>query len=341
MKMCPTLAEETERLKKSWMRHDADMLRDYMVADIHDPRINPQSILGRHFLLDALFEGRFSPLCIEELRFSTLVAWLRRLAEEAIQAEEAAVIEHALNIGADNAEGRLIPSHVLQTFRRLPIKGDSYDVSNYVRSFLRGIRGGSSTAEALRQSFEVFESIWRTTLATAAAGPLPVIEPACGSANDFRAFESFGLARFLDYTGIDLCEKNVANAREMFPATRFEVENVFELAHGDKTFDCCVVHDLFEHLSMEGIEAAVTELCRVTRRGISIGFFQMHQGPDHIVRPVDDYHWNTLSLPRMYELFAKRGAKVQSLHINTFLNSSFGCAGSYYDSAYTLCVRFD
>ena len=42
---------ETERLKKSWMRYDRATLRDYLVQDVEDPRINVQSILTRHFLI--------------------------------------------------------------------------------------------------------------------------------------------------------------------------------------------------------------------------------------------------------------------------------------------------
>ncbi|MSU62944.1 MAG: class I SAM-dependent methyltransferase [Pedosphaera sp.] len=340
--MRPTLAEETERLKKSWMQHDSAMLRDYMVADIHDPRINPQSILGRHFLIEALFSERFSALCMEELRFSTVVPWLRTLAGEAIDADEAVVIEHALKLGADNAEGRPIPSHVIHAFNQMPVKPDGSGVPNHVHQFFQSITDGAPAALALEKTFGALETVWRAALADVDGSRISVLEPACGSANDYRTLESCGLARFLEYTGFDLCEKNVTNARQMFPAARFEVENVFELPYSDKAFDCCVVHDLLEHLSIEGMETALAELCRVTRRGISVGFFQMHQGPDHIVRPLEDYHWNTLSLPQVYELFARHGAKVQAMHINTFLNTCFGCAdGCYYDSAYTLCVRFD
>ena len=44
------------------------------------------------------------------------------------------------------------------------------------------------------------------------------------------------------------------------------------------------------------MEVAVAEICRVTCEGICAGFFGMHEEEDPIVRPVDDYHWNTLSL---------------------------------------------
>jgi len=61
--------QETARLTKSWMQYDADTLRDYLVQDVEDPRINVQSILTRHFLIERLFGGRFRGLMDQELRF--------------------------------------------------------------------------------------------------------------------------------------------------------------------------------------------------------------------------------------------------------------------------------
>src|SRR6185295_5640764 len=98
-----------------------------------------------------------------------------------------------------------------------------------------------------------------------------------------------------EYTGMDLCAKNIENARSLFPKTRFELGNVFEISANDRAFEYCFVHDLFEHLSIQGLDAAIREVCRVTRLGICAGFFSMDEIPAHIVRTVEDYHWNTLS----------------------------------------------
>ena len=46
----PSLQEESDKLARSWMQHDAGMLRDYLVAGVEDPRLNVQSVLSRHFL---------------------------------------------------------------------------------------------------------------------------------------------------------------------------------------------------------------------------------------------------------------------------------------------------
>ena len=162
-----------------------------------------------------------------------------------------------------------------------------------------------------------------------------MLELACSSANDYRFLEAYGLARLIDYSGFDLCEKNVANARAMFPGVRFRIGNVFEIAAPNRSFDLCFAHDLLEHLSPAGLECAIQELCRVTRHGICVGFFQMDELPEHIVRVVDDYHVNTLSLARTETLFAQHGFAAQALHIGSYLRWRVGCRESHNPNAYT------
>ena len=167
---------------------------------------------------------------------------------------------------------------------------------------------------------------------------LSVLEPASGSANEYRFLNAYGITAFIDYNGFDLCEKNVINARKQFPDARFETANVFEIKSPDQSFDLCFVHDLLEHLSIEGLHRAIDEICRVTRRAISIGFFQMHEGPEHIVREIDEYHWNTLSMDRIRALFQEHGLQVQVINIATFLREKFGCAYTHNGDAYTLVM---
>ena len=183
-----------------------------------------------------------------------------------------------------------------------------------------------------------FQAIWSEVLASEQHQSISVLEPACGSANDYRFVETFGIARLLDYTGFDLCGKNVHNARQMSPRTRFEVGNVLEIDSDDKAFDYCFVHDLFEHLSIEAAEAAISELCRVTRRDICAGFFNMHGRGEHIVKAVGDYHWNTLSVARTKAVFERCASKIQVIHIDELLKSKFGCADTHNKGAYTFVV---
>ncbi len=121
----------------------------------------------------------------------------------------------------------------------------------------------------------------------------------------------------------------------MFPSVCFQVGNIFEITSQDGAFDFCFVHDLFEHLSLTGLESAVKELCRVVRHGICAGFFQMDEIPEHLVRPVDDYHWNTLSMEKTKALFTEAGFAVQVFHIGSYLHSRVGCDETHNPNAYT------
>jgi hypothetical protein len=83
----------------------------------------------------------------------------------------------------------------------------------------------------------------------------------------------------------------------------------------------------------------VKEVCRVTRRGLCVGFFNMDEIRDHGVRPVDDYHWNLLSMVRMKEIFAACGFAAQVVHIGTFLRKQVRCDYTQNANAYTFLLR--
>jgi len=334
------LKHETEKLARSWMKHDSAWLRDYLVATVEDPRINLQSILSRHFLVRELAGEEFGALMQHEFRFGAAMNWLMTLASRAGDPEEFRSVLHALQRGADNAEGIEIPQFVLQTFRALPATVSGLTIDNYIETFLLGSQLAGSKAIPHPPTLDTFARLWSAALSRITQhASRSLLEPACGSANDYRFLHAYGLAPLLDYTGFDLCAKNVENAQGLFPATRFEIGNVFEIAARDKAFDLCAIHDLFEHLSLEGLNAAVNEVCRVTRSGLCIGFFQMDEAPEHIVRPLDEYHWNLLSMSRMKELFARHGFAAQAVHIGTFLRQQSGFEHTYNPNAYTFLLQ--
>jgi ubiquinone/menaquinone biosynthesis C-methylase UbiE len=187
---------------------------------------------------------------------------------------------------------------------------------------------------------DTFRRLWSEALASESRKtPISVLEPACGSANDARFLSAFGLARLVAYTGFDLCGKNVENARRVCPEGRFELGNIFSIPAPDGAFDFCFVHDLFEHLSPEALPVAIGEACRVTRQGICAGFFQMDEIADHIIRPVEDYYWNTLSMERVRELFERQGFTGQVIHIGSFLRQKLGCEFTHNPNAYTLILE--
>jgi len=80
--MDPFLQLETEKLTRSWTRHDRSMLRDYLVSGVEDPRINLQSIFSRHFLLYGLKLERYALLMEHEYRFSAVLNWLLNIATQ-------------------------------------------------------------------------------------------------------------------------------------------------------------------------------------------------------------------------------------------------------------------
>jgi SAM-dependent methyltransferase len=329
---------ETEKLTDAWAQYEPGMLASYLVSGVEDPRINIQSILTRDFLLLVLFGERFAALKGEELRFATVMNWLLSYLGKSPIAEEITALVHALENGAGNAEGIEIPFHVLKTFQGLPCLADGVNIPNYIREVLGAYLPGVECAEAARN---VFADRWTALLADEQPGTISVIEPACGSANDYRFLKSFGIARFLDYSGFDLCEKNVENARAMFADEDFVAGNVLEIDAKDKCYDYCVVHDLLEHLSLPAMEQAIDEICRVTRRGICAGFFQMDEIANHVVRPVRDYHINLLSMQKLRDSFAAHGAHAEVIHIQTFLRMCLNCAQTHNPNAYTFYISFD
>jgi SAM-dependent methyltransferase len=314
----------------------------------------------------------------EEYRFAAAMNWLVKLAGQAGHSDELGQVLHALRKGGDNAEGVEIPSFMIRTFALLPTAASGLVIPNYIETFLSRTQFRDRQARPWQPSLDTFVSLWRAALTgelPAGAAPVEggagvrpgpsvacrgealrslgtrpwdvgllmdrgrtVLEPACGSANDYRFLEACGIARLIDYRGVDLCPANIENARALFPGVSFELGNVFEISAPDKSFDVCFVHDLFEHLSPSGLEAAVRETCRVTRRGLCIGFFNMDEIPAHRVRPVREYHWNLLSMARMKELFAGCGFAAQAVHIGAFLRRQTGCDQTHNPNAYTFLL---
>ncbi|MBN2592698.1 MAG: class I SAM-dependent methyltransferase [Sedimentisphaerales bacterium] len=322
---------ETERLAKSWLRHDRGTLRDYLVQDVEDPRINVQSILTRHFLIEQLFGDRFDDLMEHELRFALAVNWLLGLLKKSIRVGQLHAVLDALLAGEDEAEGLKIPLYVSETFVSLFLP-------NYMCDLFSWAPVETTEVPIPEYLMSTFQKIWHEVLDNEQPQNVSFLEPACGSANDYRFIEAFGIARLLNYTGFDLCEKNICNARQMFPDACFKVGNVLEIEAADDEFDYCFVQDLFEHLSVEAMETAIAEICRVTRKTVCAGFFNIYDGGRHKVRIVGDYHWNKLSALKTRVVFERYASVVQVVHIDTFLRSKFHCEDTHNKGAYTLII---
>jgi len=180
----------------------------------------------------------------------------------------------------------------------------------------------------------IFQRKWRSELAGSGAEKVSVLEPACGSAADYRCMDSFGMAPHMEYTGFDLCSSNISNAKRMFPSVTFETGNVLDMKYADKSFDYCVVHDLFEHLSREAISAAVSEICRVTRKKIFIGFFNMRLYGDHQIKRMYDTHYNLLSARKLVQAFRQHGAEARIRGLNRLVTEQYHSEPHYNKDAY-------
>jgi SAM-dependent methyltransferase len=335
--MSEALQRETEKHAVSWSDYEPGMLRDYLVSGVEDPRLNVQSILTRHFLAEELFPGRFAELKEAELEFACVMNWFLRLFKRRPDGEELASILHALQQHADNADGIELPFYLRRTFQHLPRAAGVMMVPNYIEPLFA--ETSAADGRMPEPVLATFQRLWSEALRGQEAPRLSVLEPACGSANDYRFIHAFGLAPFLDYTGFDLNGKNVANARDLFPTVRFEQGNVFDPSAVRASVDCVLVHDLFEHLSIEGMERALSQLCRVTRRALCAGFFSMQEMKEHVERPVRHYHCNILSVEKTRKLIEREGFSVQAINVDAFLDLRFGCRDTHNPNAFTLIAR--
>jgi ubiquinone/menaquinone biosynthesis C-methylase UbiE len=181
--------------------------------------------------------------------------------------------------------------------------------------------------------------VWTEALRALPHGGLSVIEAACGSANDYRYFDRYGLAQLLSYTGFDLTRANITNARRMFPGIDFRVGDVQDIQAKDNSYDWAVAHDLLEHLSPSAFNRAIDELCRVARRGVLISFFFMRDEPEHRVQPKRYYHVNELSKDRTEERFARHCTDIRWVHVRPMLAERCGFGDYYNWRAWTMIAR--
>lgn len=333
---------ETADLTRSWGKHDRDVLRDYLVRDVEDPRINLQSVLTRHFLMERVMPGRFGLLKEHEIRFAIAANWLlgiRKDADLVVRHDE--ILCALLGEADEQPEGIGIPDWVRDVFSSLPAEADGIEVPDYISDVLVLPAPAHEDEPPLPDyAASTFTNLFRQALAGAAIVPADrptVIEPACGSANDYRYIDAFGIGRQIDYTGFDLCERNIENAREMFPAVDFRAGNVLAIEADPQAFEICIVHDLFEHLSIDAMARAVAEVCRVTKRSVLAHFFQMHDEPEHLVRTHEDYHWNRLSLEKVVDLFQAEGFELaHAVKIADLVTARFAGAQTHNQHAWTL-----
>lgn len=316
---------ENEALRRSWEQYDPAELDRYMIAGVEDPRIHCQSILTRALVADTLWPGEFTDLIEAEQRFGVVMTWVLRQFHAGVRPADL----------CEQVAARDCPGYVAETHDWLP-QQDA--IADYLMLALQ------NPDPCLPEiALETFANCWRAVLAGREVGPpLHVLEAACGSANDYRFLDSFGFAPHLDYAGFDISAKNIENARRRFPAANFFVASAFATGLPDRAYDFVFAHDLFEHLSPGGLEAAIRELLRVTGRQAWLHFFNLStSAPRHEIVPVDDYHWNLLSLEQLSPLIPDGFGEVEVVEVAEFLNAQFGCCDYYNEEAVTLLITRD
>jgi ubiquinone/menaquinone biosynthesis C-methylase UbiE len=183
--------------------------------------------------------------------------------------------------------------------------------------------------EVVADRLPVFGQRWRETLAGLDAPELRVVEFACGSANDYRTMADYGIARFLHYTGIDLNEKNIANAKKRFPDVDFRVHSILSLDLPDRSVDFVIGFDILEHLSLAAMDTALATAMRLARQGLYFALFRMDEVPEHQEHPRANYHYNLLSVARMRQLMEQHYSDVQLVHVPKMLEDDYGYRHSY------------
>lgn len=289
---------ERRALVEAWARHDATDLDEYLVSGYQDPRINAQSILTRHFLVDRLFgEQEFANLKRRELEFCVE-------CNEAVR-RRAAELRVTMRAYLD-PEKRALVSRVDRQFEDDKVE---------------------------------FEHAWRSELEKRTATPISVLELACGSANDYRFFHSYGISPFLTYVGVDLNQTNIDNSRARFPDVAFRVADIMELPFDGDSVDYVIAFDIFEHLSLSGMRRTIREAARVSRRGVAFSFFNMVSRPEHDEQVRGGYHWNELSAPKLREILGSEFPHVEPRHVSTLLKKHYGADHYYNGKAWTITAE--
>ena len=331
------LSKETNALREAWMRHDNAFLKDYLISDVEDPRIHFPSIFTRGMVAETLFPEKFRELIWEEYRFGICMSYLRRVFHQRPSSGTPRLLLKALEKGDESFQSIPLPGYFHESWkllRSLP------STSNYISECLEQGASGGKTAELTQSLLNCFQDRWRDVLPDKFKESLEVMEPACGSANDYRFLHSYGFSAFIHYQGFDICPKNISNARDLFPDIDFKEGSVFEIDAEDRAIDYLYVHDLFEHLSIEGMERGLAEVCRVTRGTACLCFFNMAERADHLVQPKEGYHWNRLSLEKVCRFLESRCQQLQTIHVSSFLNQAFACGDYHNPGAYALVLDF-
>jgi SAM-dependent methyltransferase len=322
---------ENERLKSSWDCFPSEHLAKYLGVEEQDQRINTHSILTRALLVDSLWPGEFDALIDEELRFGVVMTWLLQELKAGVDRWQLlAELEAA-------APGAKLPGIVRETACWLQSGG--CPVPDYLGEALRFTEPDQPAWYLFEPALNTFRGIWASQLRRPVSEPVAVLEVACGSGNDYRAIRDCGLAEHIRYAGFDISWRNICNAREQFPEAGFFEASILNSGLPDDSFDYVFVHDLLGHLSPEGLELALAEIVRITRKEAWLHCYNVACIERHEVLPFFAYFRNRLSIPQLTGSLARLGATAEVWLLSEMLDRKFGYVPEYTATSGTLLVR--
>lgn len=167
--------------------------------------------------------------------------------------------------------------------------------------YFKNMRKGDPTPwkYAWKQSSYIMAKIKSLRLSRHHFKKISILDIGCGAGNYYAGIKESGLSSFLDYTGIDIAEKNIAICKNLYRDGAFEVGNIYDLKFADNAFDIVLIGHVFEHLDPRFLKHALHETLRVTREKVIINFFLEKKIKDHISNKIDRYHWNCLSRAKL------------------------------------------
>jgi len=322
------LTNENRSLRWSWDQYPAEHLDQYLVQGIEDPRINCQSILTRALIIDTLWPGEFDALINDEFRFGAVLTWFIHQLSSQVSAQEI--------LCALGKQSPHVQKFVSETFAWL--ESEDCPMPNYITEALFERNPDTPQQWLGERALDSFGQLWRMELAGREHTKISVLEPACGSANDYRVIDAHGLAAYFDYTGFDISFKNIDNARRHFPDIPFTVNSIYDPHLAHRGADYLFVHDLFEHLSPQGLDLALDRVMQLTGKQAWLHFFNLADVEQHDFKQVDSYYWNTLSLKQIKATLAQHASQIEVISIPALLQAKFAWNQYHNQEAVTLLV---
>ncbi len=322
---------ENERLKASWDCFPAEHLATYLGIGEQDQRINTHSILTRALLIDTLWPGKFDALIDEELRFGVVMTWLLQELKSGVTRVD------LLDELCASTPSQRIPEIIRKTGAWL--QTDTCPIPDYLSEALMFRNHDQPVWYLFEPALNTFSGLWSSRLAGLNSERIHVLELACGSGNDYKAIRDFGLAAHIAYSGFDISWKNICNACAKFPGENFFEASILNSGLPDNSFDYIFVHDLLGHLSPDGLEVAISEIMRITRKEAWLHCYNVAPIERHETHPFQSYYRNRLSIPQFTASLGKAGASAEVISISDMLYHKFHFAPEYTATSGSFIAR--